>query len=167
MRYALISVTWVLTMGFGSALAQTPDWSAVNSRVDAFYTAMAQRNMEGVANSLHPDAVVALTTEVIAAGRPEIERVMRETRAQNNVSTTFTRHTIQMVSATMAVVHGNISTPFIEGHVMISLVKQNGQWLIAALQTARPSQEAFDYSLLVLCGSSSGTGWRCTPAHFL
>ena len=63
MRYALISVTWVLTMGFGSALAQTPDWSAVNSRVDAFYTAMAQRNMEGVANSLHPDAVVALTTE--------------------------------------------------------------------------------------------------------
>ena len=135
MRHALISFTVVLTLG-GSALAQTPEWSAVNSRVDAFYAAMAQRDMGGVTNSLHPDAVLALSTEVIAAGRPQVERVMRETWAQNQVSTSFVRHSIRLVSATMAVVHGNISTPFIEGHVMISLVKEHGHWLIAALQTA-------------------------------
>ena len=36
----------------------------------------------------------------------------------------------------MAIAHGNISIPFINGHVMIALVKENERWLIAALQTA-------------------------------
>ena len=136
MRCTLISFAMILTIGVGSAVAQSPEWSAVNIRVGAFYTALAQRDMEGVVNSFHPEAVLALTTDVIAAGRPEIERVLREVWAQNRASTSFTRHTIRLVSPTMAVAHGNISTPFVEGHVMITLVKEDDQWLIATLQTA-------------------------------
>ena len=114
---------------------ETGDEAAVNARVDGYYRALRAGDLEPYINVYHANALRAIGGGVLV-GRDSI-RSSASTAFETNggVAITFNRHETILLSSTAAVVHGSFeleSGP--TGQTTITLVKEGGEWLIAALQ---------------------------------
>ena len=139
MRTVFLVMTLILTLGLGVASAQSADEAAINARVEGLYAAVAKGDVPAVVASFHENAVRALGTDIVV-GRANIEKAAMEAFAQGGVPVKFMHHATQLLSPTTAIVHGgteNASATPTQGHVIVTLVKEGNDWLVAALQTGQ------------------------------
>ena len=105
---------------------------------------MAEGDVQAVVASFHENAVRALGTDIVV-GRANVEKAAMEAFAQGGVPVKFMHHATRLLSPTTAIVHGGTenasATPPTQGHVIVTLVKEGNEWLIAAFQTGRAVPE--------------------------
>ena len=138
MRFAFFVMTAILTLGVGTAAAQSAEESAVTSRIEDVYAALHRGDIEDYLLNYHEDVVYAIVNNVFI-GRADIETFESPSFA-NGMQIEYTHHSTRLLSPTTAITHGSqvmtSATPQREGHVLNTWVKVGNDWLIAALQVA-------------------------------
>ncbi len=125
-------------------LAQSAEDAAVSNRVEGYFAALNEGDVETYAAYYTENAVRALGTDIVV-GRANIEKASSEAFADGGLQINFTRHATRLLSPTTAIVHGAFeitsNTPPTKGHQIFALVKEGNDWLIAALQVANALPE--------------------------
>ena len=138
MRFAFFVMTVILTLGVGTAAAQSAEESAVTSRIEEVYADLNRGDIEDYLLNYHEDVVYAIVNNVFI-GRADIETFESPSFA-NGMRIEYTHHSTRLLSPTTAITHGSqvmtSVTPQREGHVINTWVKVGNDWLIAALQVA-------------------------------
>ena len=138
MRFAFFVMTVILTLGVGTAAAQSTEESAVTSRIEEVYADLNRGDIEDYLLNYHEDVVYAIVDDVFI-GRADIETFESPSFA-NGMQIEYTHHSTRLLSPTTAITHGSqvmtSATPPLEGHVVNTWVKVGNDWVIAALQVA-------------------------------
>ena len=138
MRFAFFVMTVILTLGVGTAAAQSAEESAVTSRIEEVYADLNRGDIADYLLNYHEDVVYAIVNNVFI-GRADIETFESPSFA-NGMQIEYTHHATRLLSPTTAITHGSqvmtSATPQREGHVINTWVKVGNDWLIAALQVA-------------------------------
>ncbi len=138
MRFAFFVMTVILTLGVGTAAAQSAEESAVTSRIEEVYADLNRGDIEDYLLNYHEDVVYAIVNNVFI-GRADIE-TFESPSFENGMRIEYTHHATRLLSPTTAITHGSqvmtSAAPPREGHVINTWVKVGNDWLIAALQVA-------------------------------
>ena len=130
--FGLSVVSIVVCLGF--VVAQDRDVDAIEQLMDEYVALLSEGNSEAVAAFYDADAVMAVGTNV-AVGRDEISQTLMDIQFENPLR--LTRQGLTLLSGTVAMAHGTFGNGDTGGHYLRVLVKKNGQWRIAALQTTQ------------------------------
>ena len=138
MRLAFFVMTVILTLGVGTAAAQSAEESAVTSRIEEVYADLNRGDIEDYLLNYHEDVVYAIVNNVFT-GRAGIEAFESPSFA-NGMQIEYTHHATRLLSPTTAITHGDqlmtSATPPRVGHNITTWLKVDDDWVIAAIQVA-------------------------------
>lgn len=116
--------------------AQSAEEAAVNARIDDLFAAIGRADVDTAAGIYHEHAVRGLGVN-ITVGRSNLRTAMSEEYVNGGRQITLTRHGIRLLTPNAAVSHASFQVGGTAGgHIMLTLVKEGGEWFVAAFQTA-------------------------------